>query len=69
MQDHTVETRQGVHFEAPSIDRGPRLSNLARERIAGYLFIAPDAIGLMIFVGGPMILSLNRSGLIGGSNS
>ena len=59
MQDHTVETPQGAHLEAPSIDRGPRLSNVARERIAGYLFIAPDAIGLLIFVGGPMILSLS----------
>ena len=59
MQDHTVETRQGAHLRAPSIDRGPRLSNVARERIAGYLFVAPDAIGLMIFVGGPMILSLS----------
>jgi multiple sugar transport system permease protein len=37
----------------------PRLSNLARERIAGYLFIAPDAIGLLIFVAGPMLLSLS----------
>jgi hypothetical protein len=52
MQDHTVETPQGAHLEAPSTDRGPRLSNVARERIAAYLFIAPDAIGLMIFVGG-----------------
>ena len=27
--------------------------------IAGYLFVAPDAIGLLIFVGGPMMLSLS----------
>ena len=59
MQDRTVEAPQGAHLAAPSFDRGPRLSNLARERIAGYLFVAPDAIGLMIFVGGPMILSLS----------
>ena len=59
MQDRTVETPQGAHLRAPSIDRGPRLSNVARERIAGYLFVAPDAIGLMIFVGGPMVLSLS----------
>jgi multiple sugar transport system permease protein len=58
MPDHTSETPQGARFGGPSIDRGPRLSNVARERIAGYLFIAPDAIGLVIFVGGPMILSL-----------
>ena len=59
MQDHTVETPQGARLEAPPTDRGPRLSNRARESIAGYLFVAPDAIGLMIFVGGPMILSLS----------
>ena len=39
--------------------RSPRLSNDARERLAGYLFVAPDAIGLLIFVGGPMVLSLS----------
>jgi multiple sugar transport system permease protein len=59
MQDHIAEKSRGARLGAPSIDRGPRLSNVARERIAGYLFIAPDAIGLMIFVGGPMILSLS----------
>ena len=42
MQDRT-ETHQGVRVAAPSIDGGPRLSNRARERIAGYLFVAPDA--------------------------
>src|ERR1700758_2800760 len=59
MRDQTVEALQDAHLMAPSIDRGPRLSNVARERIAGYLFVAPDAIGLLIFVGGPMILSLS----------
>jgi len=59
MQDHTTETSQGAHLRAPSMERGPRLSNSVRETIAGYLFVAPDAIGLMIFVGGPMILSLS----------
>ena len=51
--------REGARAAAPSVDEGPRLSNRARERIAGYLFVAPDAIGLLIFVGGPMILSLS----------
>jgi multiple sugar transport system permease protein len=59
MQDRSAETREGVRVGTPSIDRGPRLSNRARERIAGYLFVTPDAIGLLIFVGGPMILSLS----------
>jgi multiple sugar transport system permease protein len=59
MQDPVAETRAGVRTLAPSIEGGPRLSNRARERIAGYFFVAPDAIGLLIFVGGPMILSLS----------
>jgi len=59
MRDRSAKPHEGARVRAPSIDRGPRLSNRARERIAGYLFVAPDAIGLMIFVGGPMILSLS----------
>jgi multiple sugar transport system permease protein len=59
MRDPAVETEKGARVAAPSIEGGPRLSNRARERIAGYLFIAPDVIGLLIFVGGPMILSLS----------
>jgi multiple sugar transport system permease protein len=59
MQDPIAETGAGVRTAAPSTEGGPRLSNRARERIAGYLFVAPDAIGLLIFVGGPMILSLS----------
>ena len=38
---------------------GFRLSSRQREWIAGYLFVAPDAIGLLIFVGAPMLLSLS----------
>jgi multiple sugar transport system permease protein len=38
---------------------GIALSNSTRERIAGYLFLAPDALGLLIFVGAPMALSLS----------
>ncbi len=59
MQDRAADAREGARAAAPSVDGGPRLSNRARERIAGYLFVAPDAIGLLIFVGGPMILSLS----------
>ncbi len=29
-----------------------------REAIAGYLFVLPDALGLMLFVGAPMVLAL-----------
>src|SRR5262245_30711677 len=35
-----------------------RLSSRRREWLAGYLFIAPDALGLAIFVGLPMLLAL-----------
>src|SRR6188768_2432190 len=38
--------------------RSAGLSVKHREWIAGYLFIAPDFIGLALFVGGPMILAL-----------
>lgn len=44
---------------APPSHRGFSLSNRTRERIAGYLFVFPDALGLLIFVGGPMLLSLS----------
>ena len=35
-----------------------RLSFRTRERIAGYLFVLPDALGLFVFVGVPMVLAL-----------
>lgn len=35
-----------------------RLSATHREAIAGYLFVLPDALGLLLFVGLPMILAL-----------
>ncbi|HXE25554.1 MAG TPA: sugar ABC transporter permease [Roseiarcus sp.] len=56
MQDRLTEADGGARVRTL---RGPRLSNDARERLAGYLFVAPDAIGLLIFVGGPMVLSLS----------
>lgn len=37
---------------------GFRLSAQHREWIAGYLFVAPDAIGLFVFAGLPMLLAL-----------
>ena len=33
-------------------------STRTRERIAGYLFVLPDTIGLLLFVGAPTVLSL-----------
>lgn len=38
---------------------GLALSNRTREWIAGYLFLAPDALGLLLFVGAPTVLSLS----------
>ena len=35
------------------------MSNRTREAIAGYLFLGPDALGLLVFVGAPMALSLS----------
>ena len=50
---------EGAVEAAPPSHRGFSLSNRTRERIAGYLFVFPDALGLLIFVGGPMLLSLS----------
>jgi multiple sugar transport system permease protein len=53
-------TKTGGAVEtAPPSHRGFSLSNRARESIAGYLFVLPDALGLLIFVGAPMLLSLS----------
>lgn len=38
-----------------------RLSSRRREAIAGYLFVLPDALGLLVFIGLPMILALGIS--------
>ncbi|WP_225768768.1 carbohydrate ABC transporter permease [Inquilinus sp. Marseille-Q2685] len=45
------------HAAGPAKRR--RLSARHREWIAGYLLVLPDALGLLIFVGGPMLLSLS----------
>jgi multiple sugar transport system permease protein len=42
-----------------SVRKRRRLSARHREWIAGYLFVLPDALGLLVFVGGPMLLSLS----------
>ena len=57
--DRLVQTSEGADAAAPSRRRSFSLSNRTREWIAGYLFVAPDAVGLLIFVGGPMALSLS----------
>ncbi|SEN80459.1 carbohydrate ABC transporter permease [Actinacidiphila rubida] len=43
---------------APAVPRSPRLSRRHREWIAAALFLAPDALGLLVFVAVPMVLSV-----------
>lgn len=50
----TAETTTAL----PAKKRRKRLSSKHREWVAGYLFILPDVIGLAIFLGLPMVLSL-----------
>lgn len=45
-----------VHHPAPARSKG--LSAKHREWVAAYLFLMPDALGLLIFLGLPMVLSL-----------
>ena len=44
--------------DPPIAARRAGLTNRQREVLAGYLFIAPDFIGLVVFVGVPMLLAL-----------
>lgn len=47
-----------AHSEPPVAAAHRGLSNRQREVLAGYLFVAPDFIGLFLFVGVPMVLAL-----------
>lgn len=50
--------RSGVGSRSPNVrPRRRRLTQRHREWIAGYLFVAPDCIGLLVFVAIPMVLS------------
>lgn len=52
----------GATTRTPAVSNqtaGSSLSGKHREWIAGYLFVLPDALGLLIFVGAPMALSLS----------
>jgi multiple sugar transport system permease protein len=51
----------GVERHAPAVPgtAGRSLSVKHREWIAGYLFVLPDSLGLLVFVGLPMALSLS----------
>ncbi len=50
---------QGTRLRQVAEPRPPRLSRKHREWIAAYLFLLPDAIGLFLFLGVPMVLALS----------
>jgi multiple sugar transport system permease protein len=52
------ETLRRPHRPASAARRW-ELTNRAREWLAGYLFVLPDGLGLLVFVGAPMALSLS----------
>ncbi len=56
-------TGQSVDVAAGArVDASPRRSGLSREHrewLAGYLFVLPDLVGLILFLGVPMVLSLS----------
>ncbi len=45
------------HVKRVPTRRGPSISRKHREWITGYLFLAPDTLGLLIFLGIPMIFA------------
>lgn len=53
------DTEAGFRSPAARTAAGGPLSAEHREWLAGYLFVLPDAIGLFVFVGLPMILALS----------
>ncbi|HTJ58692.1 MAG TPA: sugar ABC transporter permease [Devosiaceae bacterium] len=53
-----MATDTNISTKAIVRPRAPGLSARKREMIAGYLFILPDALGLLVFVGVPMLLAL-----------
>ena len=57
MSAPTAPARAAVTQPQPQRPRGRRLSRKHREWIAGYLFVAPDCAGLLVFVAIPMALS------------
>ncbi len=52
------ETLKRAHRPASAARRW-ELTNRTREWLAGYLFVLPDGLGLLVFVGAPMALSLS----------
>lgn len=53
------QTADGTAGRQRAATRRPRLSQTKREWVAAYLFLLPDVLGLLIFVGLPMVLALS----------
>ena len=53
-----IAERSPVAAKVTTPQRAAGLSARQREILAGYLFIAPDFLGLLVFVGLPMLLAL-----------
>src|SRR5687767_3701501 len=58
MTGETVRDARASASVAEPVPRAAGLSMQQREALAGYLFIAPDFLGLVLFIGAPMILAL-----------
>jgi multiple sugar transport system permease protein len=58
MTSETVRDARASASVAEPVPRAAGLSMQQREALAGYLFIAPDFLGLVLFIGAPMILAL-----------
>jgi multiple sugar transport system permease protein len=52
-----IREKNGVH-QAQERPRRRGLSRKHREWVAGYLFLAPDLLGLLVFLAAPMIIAL-----------
>ncbi len=58
MTTESARYAQQAGSTAAAYPRPAGLSMQQREALAGYLFIAPDFLGLVVFIGAPMILAL-----------
>jgi multiple sugar transport system permease protein len=58
MTSESARYRELAGSAAAAHPRPAGLSMQQREALAGYLFIAPDFLGLLLFIGAPMILAL-----------
>jgi multiple sugar transport system permease protein len=58
MTTESARYRELAGSAAAAHPRPAGLSMQQREALAGYLFIAPDFLGLLLFIGAPMVLAL-----------